>query len=283
VREGRWPEVQMVRRAGFTLIELLVVIAIIAILAAILFPVFASAKEAAKKTVSLSNLKQNGVAVLMYNTDHDDTFAQSAYSLDHPQGIVIPGTNARVFAAFDAFLPYTKNKEIFTSPGDPKAIPWDSNPSSPTTVLGRIGLRGAGALYFASFAFNFALFEDPAVPPNLFGADPVRTESQINDPVNTTMFYDSKYYGPGTVNPEAPEGSPYRNPGAFDRTNFPGFPRYSGGLNVNFVDGHAKFFKKNATIPGTAPDPGNASNLIQVYHLPYDLNGIPDLIAESST
>lgn len=61
-------------RRGFTLIELLVVIAIIAILAAILFPVFAQAKEAAKKTQSISHMKQNGTATLIYVADYDDLF-----------------------------------------------------------------------------------------------------------------------------------------------------------------------------------------------------------------
>ena len=66
------------RAVGFTLIELLVVIAIIAILAAILFPVFAQAKLAAKKTVSLSNLKQIGLSWQMYSGDYDD-FTMPAY------------------------------------------------------------------------------------------------------------------------------------------------------------------------------------------------------------
>src|SRR5579871_169189 len=65
----------MTRRSlGFTLIELLVVIAIIAILAAILFPVFAQAREAARKTSCLSDLKQNGLAMLQYVQDYDETF-----------------------------------------------------------------------------------------------------------------------------------------------------------------------------------------------------------------
>lgn len=62
------------RRSGFTLIELLVVIAIIAILAAILFPVFAQAKAAAKKSVSISNFKQVGLGQMMYSNDYDDVF-----------------------------------------------------------------------------------------------------------------------------------------------------------------------------------------------------------------
>lgn len=61
-------------KKAFTLIELLVVIAIIAILAAILFPVFAQAKESAKKSVCLSNLKQNGLALMMYLGDYDDLY-----------------------------------------------------------------------------------------------------------------------------------------------------------------------------------------------------------------
>jgi prepilin-type N-terminal cleavage/methylation domain-containing protein len=70
------------KHRGFTLIELLVVIAIIAILAAILFPVFAQAKEAAKKTQTLSNIKQLGLGTLMYANDNDDTLSFS-YAFDH--------------------------------------------------------------------------------------------------------------------------------------------------------------------------------------------------------
>ena len=64
-------------KKAFTLIELLVVIAIIAILAAILFPVFAQAKAAAKKTVSVSNQKQIGLGIMMYTADHDDVYPRN--------------------------------------------------------------------------------------------------------------------------------------------------------------------------------------------------------------
>src|ERR671938_665535 len=67
------------RSRGFTLIELLVVIAIIAILAAILFPVFAQARSKARQTAGLSNAKQLALAVLMYSQDYDETFPRTGY------------------------------------------------------------------------------------------------------------------------------------------------------------------------------------------------------------
>ncbi|MCW5942314.1 MAG: prepilin-type N-terminal cleavage/methylation domain-containing protein [Fimbriimonadaceae bacterium] len=258
------------KKQAFTLIELLVVIAIIAILAAILFPVFAQAKAAAKKTSDLSNLRQNALATLMYANDNDGVFPQSAYSLDHPLGVVVPATNARIYAAFDAIMPYTKNKDIFMDQADPTAIPWKQ-------VLAGLGLRPAGNIEFASHAFNFALFEDPAIAPNLFGNDPVRSEGEIDLPSLTTMFYDAKYFRAGGP---VPDGYPVP-PGPFDRTNFAGVARHTDGMNINFVDSHARYYRKNASIDATAPDPyysGNAG--VKVYNLPYDLNGIPNVVAE---
>jgi len=272
----------MNRKSGFTLIELLVVIAIIAILAAILFPVFAQAKEAAKKTAGLSNLKQNAVAVLMYNADNDGVFGQSAYATNTANGIVQPG--ARVYAIFDALQPYTKNKEILNAPGDENAIKWQQ-------ILAAIGMTPAEGITRASFAFNFAVFEDPAVAPTLFGNDPVLNESAVDDVAGTPMFFDSKYISAGQTNENVPAGTDprfpyralYRTPaGPLDRTNFAGFPRYTKGVSINFVDGHAKWFKSNAGMQDkTAPDILQAGNpVIECFEMPYDLNGVPNLVAE---
>lgn len=100
-------------RKAFTLIELLVVIAIIAILAAILFPVFAQAKMAAKKTQDLSNMKQIGTSTQIYLADYDDTY-MSAYYYNNDNN----STNG--YTHWTGMLqPYTKNLDIFKSSVDP--------------------------------------------------------------------------------------------------------------------------------------------------------------------
>jgi prepilin-type N-terminal cleavage/methylation domain-containing protein/prepilin-type processing-associated H-X9-DG protein len=109
-------------RKAFTLIELLVVIAIIAILAAILFPVFAQAKEAAKKTGDLSNLKQLGTALQMYMGDYDDTPGQTTWN-EKDERTRVRNHRAKIHWSY-TMQPYVKNLDIFFSPGDPDpAVP----------------------------------------------------------------------------------------------------------------------------------------------------------------
>jgi len=101
------------RKNAFTLIELLVVIAIIAILAAILFPVFAQAKAAAKKTSSLSNIKEIDLGNIMYTNDFDDTFSMGS-------GPNWWNTSCGGESWVYTVQPYIKNSQIFLSPGDSK-------------------------------------------------------------------------------------------------------------------------------------------------------------------
>jgi len=103
-------------RRGFTLIELLVVIAIIAILASILFPVFSRAREKARESACISNLKQITIALMMYTSDYDNLLplaneypATSSPNAAHKQGP--PGL-------LDVLAPYTKNTQIFRCPSD---------------------------------------------------------------------------------------------------------------------------------------------------------------------
>lgn len=96
-------------KRAFTLIELLVVIAIIAILAAILFPVFAQAKLAAKKTADLSNAKQLGIGLQLYISDNDDTFMPSNHRIE-------PGLQEVHWSWM--MLPYVKSEQVFVSPAD---------------------------------------------------------------------------------------------------------------------------------------------------------------------
>jgi prepilin-type N-terminal cleavage/methylation domain-containing protein/prepilin-type processing-associated H-X9-DG protein len=117
------------RQRGFTLIELLVVIAIIAILAAILFPVFAQAREAARKTQCLSNLKQMGLGIQMYAQDYDEQL---------PQGSRVIEGNA--WRWLHQTYPYVKNAGIYKCPSNPLA-PWDP------ALYGNSGTYGYNAYF----------------------------------------------------------------------------------------------------------------------------------------
>ena len=103
------------RRRGFTLIELLVVIAIIAILAAILFPVFAKAREKARQTSCLSNIKQIAIALLQYAQDYDERLF--ALYPDYQGGLY----------AHQNLMPYVNNTQIFNCPSGPRGLDWRRN------------------------------------------------------------------------------------------------------------------------------------------------------------
>jgi len=159
------------RSTAFTLIELLVVIAIIAILAAILFPVFAQAKEAAKKTACLSNARQIAVANKMYLGDYDDVMPIFyAYNSIPPAGQ--PGHKGVEVL----LLPYTKNKDIFRSPLDA------GGPYTSTDVPGADTYWKA---YGSSYRFTQCLFTK--VPGESSQNNTVLTDGQTV--VETAMEY----------------------------------------------------------------------------------------------
>lgn len=130
----------MKKKSGFTLIELLVVIAIIAILAAILFPVFAKAREKARQTSCASNLKQIAMAFLQYTQDYDDRFPSCTYNIERSPASGLPasvpgqpstagwyfddwaamGYNAYdLYSWMDRIFPYVKSVGVFECPSEP--------------------------------------------------------------------------------------------------------------------------------------------------------------------
>src|SRR3989442_5192337 len=113
---------------AFTLIELLVYIAIIAILAAILFPVFAQAREKARAISCVSNEKQISLGILMYVQDYDETFPKYYYCMRPGCAAVAPtdppfspGVPAATIGWNEAIYPYVKNIQLFRCPDSPRA------------------------------------------------------------------------------------------------------------------------------------------------------------------
>jgi prepilin-type N-terminal cleavage/methylation domain-containing protein/prepilin-type processing-associated H-X9-DG protein len=129
----------MQRRRGFTLIELLVVIAIIAILAALLFPVFAMARERARKSACVSNMRQIGSALMMYVQDYDETFPHLRFQGTNvvppcPKGI-------QCYNWKNAIRPYLKSLDVFACPSNPYSR---TVPGQPMVDSPRLGTNGEG-------------------------------------------------------------------------------------------------------------------------------------------
>ena len=178
------------KSSGFTLIELLVVIAIIAILAAILFPVFAQAKQAAKKTAAISDMKQGNLASAMYTNDNDDSYMLSdSGSINGPGwGFGPPDT-----VPFQQMYPYSKNTQFAIDPMDP----WQSEnqritdqcqymsctlaTASQTQRLYALGVR-------SNIGYNFVFFSpwiyQQATGGTYYGSASING-SQVTNPAHT--------------------------------------------------------------------------------------------------
>src|SRR5437764_9352498 len=131
----------MSNRRAFTLIELLVVIAIIAILAAILFPVFAQAREKARQASCQSNLKQYTAATLMYVQDYDERFPMNSY---------LAGSCVETF--YLAVDPYVKNPQVPQCPSEPQAM------DIPTMFAGFLSGACSGTPRYTGYSVNTSLF-----------------------------------------------------------------------------------------------------------------------------
>lgn len=222
------------RRRAFTLIELLVVIAIIAILAAILFPVFAQAREAARKTACLNNLKQMGTGLLMYSQDFDEELPPAW--IGYP-AVPFPG-QARWM---DVVQPYVKNTQIFSCPSS--TAKYAPVPSGGTVNGSGVADKNGG------YAMNVAYYDnsDAAHPPtpvmDVVGEYP-KNLAALAEPAGTAYVFDFQN-GWGSFQCVWPRiaGQPVINNAANPRTlGVGGWLRewHQKNVNVLFCDGHTK-------------------------------------------
>lgn len=231
---------------AFTLIELLVVIAIIAILAAILFPVFGRAKEAAKKTACLSNARQVGMALKMYLTDHDDVMPIFyAYNSNPAHGQ--PGHKGIEVE----LLPYCKNQDVFRSPLDA---------GGPYTSQDVPGADSYWKAYGSSYRFTQCMYTvasgESTQNNNPMTFDRVVTEGMVEYPAETRVMrlemfpFFAKSSDPGCARYGYDCDPPY---------NY--FRQWgSTGGSMIFSDGHAKHIAAAGQFDKTRVNPqGNMS------------------------
>jgi prepilin-type N-terminal cleavage/methylation domain-containing protein/prepilin-type processing-associated H-X9-DG protein len=232
------------QRRAFTLIELLVVIAIIAILAAILFPVFARARENARRSSCLSNLKQIGLGIAMYTQDYDEKLVSYAYP---PPVQGDPGN----YGWQVALMPYVKSTQLFVCPSATKISTYASTSCDPTFV----STTGLGA---GSYGYNYTYLGNyirNASTGNLNVLNDVSLAA-VSKPAETVMV--NEITGLNGLGPTYPPSlwtnTTPSNISACDTSSgiyIPGTKSlgdqngrwHFDGTNVVFVDGHAKWMK----------------------------------------
>lgn len=219
------------RTKGFTLIELLVVIAIISILAAILFPVFARARENARKAACMSNLKQIGLAAMMYVQDYDESFP----SANEYSGSTEPDVTKGYW--FTLLQPYAKSTQVFVCP--------TSGPSPSQNCSYGWNIGGTGS----NNGFGYRP-SNPAYTPNSVKVVPL---SILQQAASTILVADPASNGNGTsgastlglyaLAASTAQYMPVLHGGqAFSKTVVT-VTDLSGGGNYLFADGHVKFLQ----------------------------------------
>lgn len=238
-----------VRNNAFTLIELLVVIAIIAILAAILFPVFAQARESARIASCLSNMQQIGLGINMYSQDYDEYIPLNrAVDAQYIEG------NWK-----DLIQPYIKNLQIFQCPSNPAAHSYDESGETPGNLTNPLYNPNLPKTMRGYFLYHPFFMSSAAVGSGDWWGGNQLTTVAFQYPANTLIIGENKDiypdYGPWmtavpNVGPNAwgPSGS---NWGARHRGS-------DKGVNLTFMDGHAKFTQWDSTC---TPSNGDGTNM----------------------
>ncbi len=244
----------MRRFRGFTLIELLVVIAIIAILAAILFPVFAKAREKARQTACLSNMKQIALAVIMYATDYDERYPHPYYQNTSITPDIGPPCNQRsqvsAYRMPSMIQPYVRNAGLFVCPSWSTTKTCRANFPQPTCQWSYAGLMGS-PMHTASPAqasgdpcLYCGRLCNPAGNQGLFDIYTGAKLSEVPAPANTIMIVEFKLgSGVGSirdVSNDNPVGCHAYLESAF---NNPALQTHNDGNNYSFCDGHAKWMR----------------------------------------
>jgi len=223
-------------RGGFTLVELLVVIGIIVILAAILFPVFAQAREKGRQTYCLSNLQQMGAAMVMYTADNDGFY---------PLAIARAGRRPVGFDSswMNLLSPYLKSPAVFIDPSS-------GDPDQPLLNYGyapSVHSQGYDAISLIVDPWGMALWEGiGGYSGSPFGwyreETPSWNEAQIARPIETVLICDHKYFDWGVVDRQMR----YPAPRHIREANIElpdGRVAPSGLINSVFADGHVRGLK----------------------------------------